>query len=303
MLVNAATGSAKNMAPIRLTTASNDDGRELVHLGVALHELDVGETLLDGPLARLLEHLRTEVDAERVPVDRGTRRLTGRLAGPATDVEHVLGAPDRRGRHHPIGMGADGIVVSLLVGGPVVALFAVPGCCHLDIHDLGHLITSEGHGTVQAVSRRGDQLVITNRKARHDYLVLDTWECGIMLAGPEVKSVREGRANLQDCVRARRGRRGLALRHARVALLVLAHGPRPGAEAQAAAPPQGDHRDRARHRGEGPHAVPLRVYFKDGRAKVELALARGKRAYDKRQALAERDAKREAERAMKGIRE
>ena len=48
------------------------------------------------------------------------------------------------------------------------------------------------------VSRRGDQLVITNRKARHDYLVLDTWEAGIMLAGPEVKSMREGRANLQD---------------------------------------------------------------------------------------------------------
>ena len=49
--------------------------------------------------------------------------------------------------------------------------------------------------------------------------------------------------------------------------------------------------------------MPLRVYFKDGRAKVELALARGKRAYDKRQALAERDAKRETERAMKGVRE
>ena len=48
------------------------------------------------------------------------------------------------------------------------------------------------------MSRRGDQLVITNRKARHDYHVLDTWEAGIMLAGPEVKSMREGRANLQD---------------------------------------------------------------------------------------------------------
>ena len=54
---------------------------------------------------------------------------------------------------------------------------------------------------------------------------------------------------------------------------------------------------------KGHTLVPLRVYFKDGRAKVELALARGKRAYDKRQALAERDAKRETERAMKGMRE
>ena len=54
---------------------------------------------------------------------------------------------------------------------------------------------------------------------------------------------------------------------------------------------------------KGHTLVPLRVYFKDGRAKVELALARGKRAYDKRQALAERDAKRETERAMKGVRD
>ena len=153
------------------------------------------------------------------------------------------------------------------------------------------------------VSRRGDQQVITNRKARHDYHVLDSWECGVMLAGPEVKSVREGRANLLDSyARIVDGEVWLYGMHvspysySRVELdpvrprkLLL-------------------HRKEivALERGtaeKGHTLVPLRVYFKDGRAKVELALARGKRDYDKRQALAERDAKRETERAMKGIRE
>ena len=156
---------------------------------------------------------------------------------------------------------------------------------------------------MHAVSRRGDQLVISNRKARHDYLVLDTWECGVMLAGPEVKSVRDGRANLLDSY-ARiedsevwlygmhispyaysRGdldpvrKRKLLLHHKEIVELER------GTEQK------------------GNTLVPLRVYFKDGRAKVELALARGKRDYDKRQALAEKDAKREAERAMKGMRD
>ena len=154
-----------------------------------------------------------------------------------------------------------------------------------------------------AVSRRGDQLVITNRKARYDYLILHSWECGIMLAGPEVKSVRDGRANLQEAyARVEDGEVWLYGMHvspysySRVELdpvrkrkLLL-------------------HRKEivALERGtaeRGHTLVPLRVYFKNGRAKVELALARGKHAYDKRQALAERDAKREAERAMKGIRE
>jgi SsrA-binding protein len=156
---------------------------------------------------------------------------------------------------------------------------------------------------VLAVSRRGDQLVITNRKARYDYLVLDTWECGIMLEGPEVKSVRDGRANLQDAyARVEDGEVWLYGMHVspysysrmeldpvRKRKLLL-------------------HRKEitALERGtaeKGHTLVPLRVYFKDGRAKVELALARGKRAYDKRHAIAERDARRETERALKGVRD
>jgi SsrA-binding protein len=156
---------------------------------------------------------------------------------------------------------------------------------------------------VLTVSRRGDQLVISNRKARHDYLILDSWECGIMLAGPEVKSVREGRANLQDS-------------YARIEddeVWLYGMHVSPYSYSRVELDPV-RRRKLLLHRKEivelergtaekGHTLVPLRVYFKDGRAKVELALARGKRDYDKRQALAERDAKRETERAMKGIRE
>jgi SsrA-binding protein len=155
---------------------------------------------------------------------------------------------------------------------------------------------------MSTTSRRGDRLVITNRRARHDYLVLDTWECGIVLAGPEVKSLREGRANLQDSfARVEDGEVWLYGMHVS-----------PYAYSRADLDPTRKrklllHRKQiaAVERGtaeKGHTLVPLRVYFKDGRAKVELALARGKRAYDKRQALAERDARREAERALKGIR-
>ena len=124
-----------------------------------------------------------------------------------------------------------------------------------------------------------------------------------MLAGAEVKSVREGRANLQDAyARVEDGEVWLYGMHvspysySRVELdpvrrrKLLLHRKEITALERGTAE-------------KGHTLVPLRVYFKDGRAKVELALARGKRAYDKRQALAERDAKRETERAMKGIRE
>jgi len=156
---------------------------------------------------------------------------------------------------------------------------------------------------MSTTSRRGDQLVITNRRARHDYFVLDSWECGIMLAGAEVKSLREGRGNLQEAyARVEDGE-------------VWLHGMHiaPYAYSRIDLDPVRKRKLLLHHkeiielqRGtqeKGHTLVPLRVYFKDGRAKVELGLARGKHAYDKRRALAERDAKRETERAMKGVRE
>jgi SsrA-binding protein len=153
------------------------------------------------------------------------------------------------------------------------------------------------------MSERGDRVAIQNRKARHDYFVLDAFECGIVLAGSEVKSIREGKANLQDAyARIEDGEVWLHGMHilpypfSRVELepvrprKLLLH--RKEIDALA--------RDSAE---KGVTLVPLKVYFKDGRAKVELALARGKRSYDKRQVLAERDARRETERAMKGLRD
>ena len=148
------------------------------------------------------------------------------------------------------------------------------------------------------VSRRGDQLVITNRKARHDYHVLDTWEAGIMLAGPEVKSIREGRANLQDA-------------YARIdddEIWLLGMHVSPYAYSREDLDPVRK-RKLLLHRKEivdieralterGTTLVPLRVYFKDGRAKVEIALARGKKTYDKRHALAEKQADREKQQAL-----
>ena len=149
------------------------------------------------------------------------------------------------------------------------------------------------------VSRRGDQLVISNRKARHDYELLDTYECGIQLTGTEVKSLRQGQASLVDCYARLRGKE-LWLEGLHI-------------------PPyeQGDKRThqplRPRklllHRREieaiqrdtmekSLALIPLRVYFTHGVAKVEIALARGKRQHEKRQSIAKRDAQREAEQAL-----
>src|SRR3954447_5520774 len=153
------------------------------------------------------------------------------------------------------------------------------------------------------MSRRGDQVVITNRKARHDYFVLDSYECGIVLKGPEVKSIRNGRANLQDgYARIDDGEVWLFGMHVspyefsrgdldpvRPRKLLLHH-------------EQIDELARATEE-RGITLVPLSVYFKNGRAKVELAIARGKARYDKRQAIAERDANRDVQRVMKGERE
>jgi SsrA-binding protein len=153
------------------------------------------------------------------------------------------------------------------------------------------------------MSRRGDQIAIRNRRARYDYHVLDSFECGIVLAGSEVKSIREGHANLQD---------GYArVEHGEVWLHGMHISPyefSPG-DLEPVRPRklllhrrQIDELTRATAE-KGVTLVPLRVYFKDGRAKVELAVAKGKRSYDKRRAIAERDAKRETERAMKGLRD
>src|SRR5690606_10152049 len=146
---------------------------------------------------------------------------------------------------------------------------------------------------------RGRTLVAQNRKARYDYHIDATYEAGIVLTGTEVKSLRAGKASLADGYaevrdgevwlrnvhipeydpgtwtnhEPRRSRK-LLLRRAEISRLI------------------------GKTRETGVTLLPLSLYFKDGYAKVEIALARGKKTHDKRQAIAEREAKREAERAM-----
>jgi SsrA-binding protein len=146
----------------------------------------------------------------------------------------------------------------------------------------------------------GTKLVAENRRARHDFHLLERLEAGIALTGTEVKSLREGRATLQGAFGE--------LREGEV-WLVGAH---IGEYAQGNVANHDPDRDRKLllHRREissligkvserGLTLVPTRLYFKDGRAKVELALARGKEARDKRRDIAEREARRQIERALK----
>jgi SsrA-binding protein len=153
------------------------------------------------------------------------------------------------------------------------------------------------------MSRRGDRVAIRNRRARYDYHVLDSFECGIVLAGAEVKSIRDGRANLQDAyARVEDGEVWLHGMH--VSPYEFSRGDVEPVRPRKLLLHRKQIDELARATVErGVTLVPLSVYFKDGRAKVELAVARGKRQYDKRRTIAERDAKREAERALKGIRE
>jgi SsrA-binding protein len=147
---------------------------------------------------------------------------------------------------------------------------------------------------------QGRKIVATNRKARYDYTVLDTYEAGVVLTGTEVKSLRAGRASLVDSFALISD--GEIFLHG-VFIPEYTEGTWTNHEPRRV-------RKLLLHRGEisrligktresGLTLVPLQLYFANGKAKVELALAKGKRSYDKRQTLAERDAKREVARAMK----
>ena len=144
--------------------------------------------------------------------------------------------------------------------------------------------------------------VATNRKAFHDYFLEDTYEAGIALTGTEIKSVRAARVNLRD---------GFVILRNREAWLVNVHispydfGNRenhePRRERKLLLHSQELRKLQAKVSERGWTIVPLRMYLKDGRAKVEIALVRGKRLYDKKDAIAERDADRELRRVIKEL--
>ena len=146
----------------------------------------------------------------------------------------------------------------------------------------------------------GNRPVATNRKARHDYDILDTFECGIALVGSEVKSLREGKVQLRDSyARVQDGE--VWLHGVHVSPYTYAHG-RDGHDPDRARKLLLHRREidelTGRTQQESLTLVPLSIYFKENKAKVELGLARGRRSYDKRHALAERQANREKEQAV-----
>jgi SsrA-binding protein len=141
---------------------------------------------------------------------------------------------------------------------------------------------------------------VHNRKALHDYFIDSKLECGIVLVGSEVKSLREGRANLQDAY-ARIDAGELYLVDAHIdpyekAAIVYNHEPRRPRKLLL-------HRRELRKlesatERRGTTLIPLRIYFKDGRAKVEIAVAHGKKQHDKRQSIRQRESDRELRRMM-----
>jgi|SRR5690606_2564587 SsrA-binding protein len=143
--------------------------------------------------------------------------------------------------------------------------------------------------------------VATNRKARHEYEILETLEAGLVLTGTEVKSLRGGRANLNDAfARVVNGEVFLYNMH----ISPYSHGNRfnhdPLRTRKLLLQKDEIRRLVGKTREQGLTLIPLRIYFNErGWAKVELALARGKKKWDKREAMAQRDARREAERAIK----
>jgi SsrA-binding protein len=147
---------------------------------------------------------------------------------------------------------------------------------------------------------QGRRLIADNRKARHDYHVLDTWEAGVVLLGTEVKSIREGRVNLRDSY-ARVDKGEVWLLNVHIS---------PYSHSGWANPEERRPRKLLMHQAEirklvghtaekGMTLVPLELYFKGGRVKLLLALAKGKQAHDKRETLRRREIDRETRAAVK----
>lgn len=146
---------------------------------------------------------------------------------------------------------------------------------------------------------QGRKVVASNRKARHDYAILDTYEAGMALTGTEVKSLRLGRASLVDAFGHEHG--GEIFLHG-MHIPEYSQGTWTNHEPRRVRKLLMHRTEIARLLGKlketGLTLVPLSVYFNDGWAKVELGLAKGRKSYDKRQELASRDAQREITRAM-----
>jgi len=144
-----------------------------------------------------------------------------------------------------------------------------------------------------------EKIVATNRKAYHDYFIEDTVEAGLVLTGSEIKSVRDGRLNLRDSyARIDKGEMWMCNVHISPYEHSGSSGPDPDRDRKLLLHKSEILRLQNRTQTKGLTLIPLRIYLRDGKAKVELALAKGKRQYDKRDAIAERDAERDMERSL-----
>ena len=146
----------------------------------------------------------------------------------------------------------------------------------------------------------GEKVIATNRKARHDYEILETYEAGLGLRGTEVKSLREGQVNFKDSYAAiDRGEGWLIGCH----IAPYHHGTDANHDPDRSRKLLLHRREIARLLGKvaerGLTLIPLRLYFKEGRAKLEIGLARGKKLHDKRASIRERDARREMDKEVR----
>ncbi len=150
----------------------------------------------------------------------------------------------------------------------------------------------------------GHKVLAQNKKARHDYFVEDTYEAGIALAGTEVKSIRQGKVNLKDSyVQIRGGEAYLHGCHVSPYEKGNIFNRDPFRDRKLLLHKSEIQKLNAKVMQKGYTLVPLQLYLVGGRVKLELGVCQGKKLYDKRDALAQRDAKRESDRAMKEARQ
>jgi SsrA-binding protein len=146
----------------------------------------------------------------------------------------------------------------------------------------------------------GRKVVATNRRARHNYDILDTYEAGMVLTGSEVKSLRAGQVQLKDAYGLLQGGE-LWLENAHIApySFALEGGHAPERKRKLLLHRREIDRLTGKINEQGLTLVPLQIYFVNGRAKIEIALAKGRHTYDKRKKLVERQQKREMDRAIR----
>ncbi|MCS6859859.1 MAG: SsrA-binding protein SmpB [Abditibacteriales bacterium] len=151
-----------------------------------------------------------------------------------------------------------------------------------------------------AKKTKDNNLIAVNRRARHEYDIIETYEAGLVLTGPEVKSLRAGRVSLQEAFARIDGGEGW-LYGMHIAPYEQAHHieQNPTRVRKLLLHKQEIGRLAGKTQQRGLTLIPLKLYFKRGYAKVELGVARGRKLHDKRRVLAERDARREMERAVK----